>query len=71
MATRRTAKPKTFGHRFHDWRINENITLEKAGEMLGVWASTILRWEKGLVEPNERMRRKAERLMDSELAVAG
>ncbi len=64
MSTRRNGKPKSFGERFHDWRIDFNVTLEEAGELLGVWASTIMRWEKRRVEPNERIQRKAERLIE-------
>ena len=44
------------GRRLHSWRIRKNLTLGKAAQLLKVSAPTILRWEKGRVTPNDRMR---------------
>lgn len=63
MGTRRNAKLKSFGERLYEWRMEHNVTLEQAGDLLGVWPSTVLRWEKARVDPNDRLQRKAERLI--------
>lgn len=61
-------RPAGVGQRLHTWRIRKNLTLEQVGEMLDVSAMTVLRWEKGKSEPNDRSRYRIERVLNGKAA---
>jgi transcriptional regulator with XRE-family HTH domain len=43
---------KEYGEFFKSMRLSIGYSLEQMGKAIGVWHTTLARWEKGLVIPN-------------------
>jgi DNA-binding XRE family transcriptional regulator len=43
---------KEYGEFFKSMRLSIGYTLQEMGREIGVWHTTLARWEKGLVVPN-------------------
>jgi len=48
------------GQALHNWRIAKNLTLVKAARLLKVSPSTVLRYERGQIQPGDRARYRIE-----------